>query len=87
MKPVPLQDCVLCDLVDEGSEEAEEKGVFFKKETMRTYKIVSISKSLEGQDFNVGDTVVCNATGTMMCIDGTKKFLFKIENIAGKIEE
>lgn len=87
MIPIPLRDYVLCEQITKDSEETEANGIVFRKENLKVYKIIDVSKTLDSSRFKVGDKIICNATGTMMNLDGSRKYLFNIENIAGKIEE
>lgn len=86
MTAVPLQNYVLCEQISGFDVETEDKGVLVKKETMKEYRILSISKSLDDFRYTVGDVIICNSTGTRFILEDKELFLFNIENIAGKVE-
>ena len=86
MTAIPMQNYVLCEQISGFDVETEDKGVFVKKETMKEYRILSISKSLDDSRYTVGDVIICNSTGTKFVLEDKELFLFNIENIAGKVE-
>lgn len=86
MTAVPMQNYVLCEQVSGFDEEVQDRGVFVKKETMKEYKILSISSNAHENSYAVGDIVLCNSTGTRFVIDDKTLFLFNIDNIAGVIK-
>ena len=86
MTAVPLQNYVLCEQISGFKEESEDKGVLVKKETMKEYRILSISESLDDSRYLVGDVIICNSTGTRFILEDKEMYLFNIENIAGKVE-
>lgn len=88
MTPVPLSDCILCeksyDMVDAYVEETNI--VQLAPIKMPIYTIVDVSKSLKDSRFKVGDKVICNSTGTKIKLDSKIEYIFKEENILGKID-
>ena len=86
MTAVPLQNYVLCEQISGFDKDIEDKGVLVKTETMKEYRILSISKSLDDSRYTVGDVIICNSTGTKFLLEDKELFLFNIENIAGKVE-
>ncbi len=86
MTAVPMNNYVLCEQVSGFEDVVQDKGIYVKKEDLKTYRILSISKNLDDSRFAVGDVIVCNSTGTKFDLEDKEMHLFNIDNIAGKVE-
>lgn len=86
MTAVPMNNYVLCEQVSGFEDVVQDKGIYVKKEDLKTYCILSISKNLDDSRFTVGDVIVCNSTGTKFDLEDKEMYLFNIDNIAGKVE-
>lgn len=87
MTAIPIQNYVLCEQISGFDKDIEDKGILIKTETMKEYRILSISKSLDDSRYTVGDVIICNSIGTKFVLEDKELFLFNIENIAGKVED
>ena len=86
MIALPLQNYVLCEQISGFDKDIQDKGVLVKAETMKEYRILSISDTLDDSRYTVGDMIICNSTGTKFVLEDKEMFLFNIENIVGKVE-
>ena len=86
MKPVPLNNTILCAKCDEllDAYEQDKSIVTLNLVKVPIYKVIDVSKELKDK-YVVGDQVVCNSTGTKVILDKFKYYLFNVENIIGKI--
>ena len=82
-KLIPQNDMVLCKLVS-SDEKTTESGFVYKSNDIPLYCIEEVGPQVK--NFNVGDIVVVNSTGTMVEFNDNEYFLFKEENIMGKVE-
>lgn len=87
MIAIPIQNYVLCEQISGLKKQVEDKGILVNKETMKEYRILSISKFLDDSRYIVGDVIICNSTGTKFILDNKELYLFNVENIAGKVTE
>ena len=80
----PLYDYVVCkQTIDKMSDMTAGK-FSYRAEMLPEYKVISIGDCVCNVD--VGDFVVVNSTGTNVKIDNDTLYLFKSENIVGKIQ-
>lgn len=84
MEIVPENGTVLCEQINETKHRAEESGVFYEKEELPLYRIISACAG--DKDWRAGDVIVCDSTGTRLAFSGKVQYLFKTENIAGRID-
>lgn len=79
----PLYDYVVCkQTIDKMSDMTAGK-FSYRSETLPEYEVISLGDCV--CDIDVGDFVVVNSTGTNVKIDDDMLYLFKSENIVGKI--
>ena len=62
-----------------------ESGFVYKSNDIPLYRIDRVGPQVK--NFNIGDIVVVNSTGTRVEISDVEHFLFKEENIMGKVED
>lgn len=74
---------VLCKLVS-SNEKTTESGFVYKLNDIPLYYIEDVGQSVK--NFGIGDVVVVNSTGTIVEFNDNEHFLFKEENIMGKVE-
>jgi hypothetical protein len=85
MEIIPENGTVLCEQVNKTRYRAEESGICYEKEEFPVYRILSVC---DGEKiWCVGDRIVCDSTGTRLSFSGKVQFLFKTDNIAGRIAE
>lgn len=84
MTVIPENGTVLCEVVEAAKRETTECGISYEKEGVPLYVVVSVSS---GSSFSPGDVVICNSTGTRLCLPGKVQFLFKEENVVGKVKD
>ena len=83
MKIIPQKGMVLCTLASSIEKETE-SGFVYKSNDIPLYKVESIGQSVS-MSIVPGDILVVNATGTRAIADNVEYWLFKEENIAGKV--
>jgi len=88
MKLVPLKNTVICKQINKKTEIANVGGIEVQRQNVDLYEIVDLAID-DGIrfDFKVGDVVMSCSTGDELDIDGTIYFVFKHENIIGKIDK
>ena len=75
---------VLCKCTT-SSQKQTSIGFIYKSNDIKLYKVVDIGPKVDANYLAVGDTVVVNSTGTLAKVDNVEYYLFKEENIAGKV--
>lgn len=83
MKLVAQNDNVVCRQINK-THETENSLIVYEKENLPIYEIVDVSCKLKDK-YSVGDNIICNSTGTKVDVDNCILFIFKEENIAGKV--
>ena len=86
MKKIIMQnDNVLCRLKD-GPHKETSSGFIYETNDVPTYEVINIGPNvLNNIDLKIGDIVRTNSTGTIINIDNEDLYIFKAENIMGKI--
>lgn len=86
MKPIPLNNTILCEKCDEllDAYEQDKSIVTLNLVKVPTYKVIDVSKELKDK-YVVGDQIVCNSTGTKIKNDNSVKYIFSETNILGKL--
>lgn len=80
MRITPENDSVLCDAVD--GEQADSTGLYIPDcGEFKTYRIIASAS----QKYCIGDRIVTNSTGTKMKFENSVQYLFREENIIGKV--
>lgn len=82
----PQNDMVLC-ICTTDSKKKLDSGFEYKSNDIKLYKIVGVGPKISADNFAIGDTVVVNSSGTLVKTDDAEYYLFKEENIAGKVCE
>lgn len=78
-------DNVLCRLKD-GPHKTTMSGFIYTTNDVPTYEVINIGPNvLNNIDLKIGDIVRTNSTGTIINIDNEDLYIFKAENIMGKI--
>lgn len=85
MKLIPQNDIVLCEQVNQY-EKTTGTGFVYKSNDLPLYRVESVGPNVK-MHLTVDDIIIANATGTKAVVDGVEHFLFKEENIMGKVEE
>lgn len=85
MNITPENGTVLCEQVNETRHRAEESGICYEKEELPVFRIFSVCQN--EKTWRPGDCIVCDSTGTKLVFSGKVQYLFKTENIAGRILE
>ena len=85
MEIIPENGTVLCEQINQTKHQAEESSICYEKEEFPVYRILSVCD--DEKIWRVGDCIACNSTGTKLSFSGKVQFLFKTENIAGRIIE
>lgn len=83
MKVLPENGTVLCEQINETRHEDASSGFVYEKEELPVYRVVSAAPDAEA--WKPGDEIVCDSTGTRLKTPEGVKYLFKTENIAGRI--
>ena len=84
-KLIPENNTVLCVEDTPNKIFVVEFGVKYERENFPTYRVVRKSSDYSGLDISENDIIICNSTGTKLMDNGKTYFLFKSENVAGKI--
>ena len=86
MKPVPLNNTLLCEKCDEllDAYEQDKSIVALNLVKVPIYKVIDVSKELKDK-YAIGDQVVCNSTGTKIKNGDSVKYIFSEANILGKL--
>lgn len=87
-KLVPQNDSVICIQVQDNHS-TPKTGFVYEKPELPLYKVESIGAQAKSNELSLkpGDIVTANSTGTLAVLDDVKYYIFKIENIVGKISE
>ena len=84
MKVVPENDTVLAFPVNKSKHQAEANGFVYNTEDLPVFQIISVCD--DEVYWKPGDKIICNSTGTKLNLPGDEvQYLFKTENIAGRI--
>lgn len=87
MKAIPLQNVVLCKLLNKQKDNVVENGIAYNKENMLIYQIIDIGVIPDDSRLKVGDKIISNSIPTKIILDDKDYYLVKYEYIAGKIVE
>lgn len=83
---IPQNDIVLCKLKS-GPEKTTKSGFIYVSNEVPTYEVVSVgptvSKSVSLID---GDIIRTNSKGSIVHIEDDDYYMFKAENVVGKVE-
>lgn len=85
MKIQPHDKYLLCEQINKTKHE-EKSFIIYQKEEFPIYKILKISPMIKECQYNIGDMIICNSTGSTVYEDNKTYHLFSIDNIAGKID-
>ena len=79
-------DFVVCKKISQDQLKEIDGFYLYNKETVPFFRIIEkhFSKQIDFP-FEVGDTVCSASTGTVVCLDGEKTWLFKPEHVLAKI--
>lgn len=82
----PENNYVLCEKIIDDNNLNTETSIIYDEKLLPEYKVISVSKS-PYDIFSVipGDTVICNSTGMKIKNNDNIQYLFKYENLIGKI--
>lgn len=83
MKLIPQNDYVLCEKIKEDTQ--DNSLIFYDKDEFPLYKIIEVGRNIDDFRYSVNDKIICNSTGTRVKLDNSYVYLFKTENIIGKI--
>ena len=84
MKIKPQNDMVLCECTT-SSQKQTNTGFIYKSNDIKLYKVLDVGPKVDADYLAVGDIVVVNSTGTLAKVGDVEYYLFKEENIAGKV--
>lgn len=84
MKIVPQNDMIAC-ICTTSREKTTSTGFVYKSNDIPLYEVEGIGPRVK-MPLAVGDLITANSTGTSAVVDGVEYFLFKEENIVGKVE-
>lgn len=85
MKIVSQNDGVLCRKLKEQGDDRKDF-LLYSKDEFPSYEVVNVGKAVDSALFKEGDEVVCNSTGSRFRFSGEELYIFKQENIIGKVE-
>ena len=87
MKTVISQnDIVLCTL-ESSSQKTTESGFIYTPNEIPTYRVVSVGqKVIDYIPLKEGDIIRTTTKGSIFCLNDVDYYMFKAENIVGKIE-
>ena len=83
MKLIPQNDNVLCVSLS-SNEKTTSTGFIYKSNDVVLYKVVDVGPNVK-MDIKSDDVIVVNSTGTKTIVDDVEYYLFREENIAGKV--
>lgn len=83
MKLIPQNNTVLCKCINEDKKIVSSGAFTYEKEDLAQYEI--IESALSTDDFNVGDVIICNSTGTKVKLADEYQYIFTYDTIVGKI--
>lgn len=86
-KIIPQNDAVLCILEESNEKTIINNNLAYKINSIPLYKVVAIGNKAYEKfiDLNEGDVIRTNSTGTLVDLDNVKYYIFKAENIIGKV--
>lgn len=84
MKFVPLNKSVLCEIFIPEKCEKNFNGVKYIEENLPMYRILQKNQIKE---FNIGDIIVCDSTGTRIMDSGKEYRIFMKDDIVCKISK
>lgn len=83
MTASPERGVLLARPVVAAKERVDEGGLSYERESLPVYEVVSAGPG--AGRWKAGDRIVCDSTGTELALEGQKLYLFKAENVAGRI--
>jgi co-chaperonin GroES (HSP10) len=83
MEVVPQNEHILCEKLKQ--EDSQKDFFLYDKDEFPSYKVLRLGKGAEGCGLKAGDEVVCSTDGTKVKVDGSDFWLFKKENVIGKV--
>ena len=75
---------VLCECTT-SSQKQTNTGFIYKSNDIKLYKVLDVGPKVDANYLAVGDIVVVNSTGTLVKVGEVEYYLFKEENIVGKV--
>ncbi len=85
MKLVPQNNIVLCKLKT-PSKHMISSGVIYEASSVPTYEVVAAGPAAgNSMQLVPGDIVVASSKGSVTNVDGCNYYMFKAENITGKV--
>lgn len=85
MEAVPQNEHILCEKLKQ--EDSQKDFFLYDKDEFPSYKVLRVGRGAEASGFKAGDEVVCSTDGTKVKVDGNDFWLFKKENIIGKVSK
>lgn len=81
---IPQNEYVLCKKIE--NEIDRKQFFYYDKLEFPFYEVLKIGEKVDNLKFlNAGDKIICNSTGTKVHTENDDFYLFKQENIIGKI--
>lgn len=85
-KFIPQNDIVLCKL-ENGPHKTTESGFIYTTNDIPTYRVIATGPKVSATlDLQAGDIIRTNSNGTIANDNGEEFYMFKSENVMGKVE-
>lgn len=84
MEIIPQNEHILCEKLKQ--DDMQKDLIFYDKAEFPSYKVLRVGCGAEAAGYKAGDEVVCCTEGTKVKVDGNDLWLFKKENIIGKVK-
>lgn len=85
MKIVSQNDGVLCRKLKKQEDDRKDF-LLYSKDEFPSYEVVNVGKAVDSKLFKEGDEVVCNSIGSKFKFNDEELYMFKQENIIGKVK-